>query len=172
MNPDKIRIHVNVPLKQEVLLALWELLEDEIVQYSDDEDEPSQYSVPSSSDWIKSVGRGGLVHVTEQAYVVFSAIKEVVRTHLRDKNIKRLPMEKSMSPLRKFKPVRCPIPLVYSCSWHVRGNLRTVIYLGWLLRCGVRFEAFPLPSATWNSISNVKRRSSNIPKGYKKNCLP
>ena len=78
------------PLKQDVLLALWELLEDEIVQYSDDEDEPSQDSMPSSSDWIKSVDRGGLIHVTEQAYIVFSAIEEVVRTHLRIQNIRKI----------------------------------------------------------------------------------
>ena len=67
----------------DILLALWEFLEDEIVQYSYDEDELSQDLVPFSFDWSKSVDRGGLVHVIEQAYVVFSTIEEVVRTHLR-----------------------------------------------------------------------------------------
>ena len=73
------------PIKQELLLALWE---DEIPDSEDDE--PSQDPLPPSSDWIKSVDRGGLIHVNEQAYMVFSAIEDVVRTHLNVRNLKKI----------------------------------------------------------------------------------
>ena len=45
------------PLKQELLLALWELLDDEMAR--DSEDDETRNSLPSSSDWIDSVDRGG-----------------------------------------------------------------------------------------------------------------
>ena len=76
------------PLKQELLLALWELLEDEMAQDSDDDEPPN--SLPSSSDWINSVDRGGLIHVNEEAHTMFSAIEEVVRAHLRVKNVRKI----------------------------------------------------------------------------------
>ncbi len=60
--------------KKDLLLALSELLED-----CEGEDETSD---TGSSDWIATVNRGGLVRVTDSAYVVFYAIEQEVRTYL------------------------------------------------------------------------------------------
>jgi len=64
-------------LKQELLLALWELLEDEMAHDSDDDEPPN--SLPSSSDWIDLVDRGGLIHVNEEAHAMLSAIEDSVQ---------------------------------------------------------------------------------------------
>lgn len=39
-------------------------------------------SPTSSSDWIDSIDRRGLIHVNEQAHVVFSAVEEVCSTYV------------------------------------------------------------------------------------------
>jgi len=39
-------------------------------------------SLTSSSDWVDSIDRRGLIHVNEQAHVVFSATKEVCSTYV------------------------------------------------------------------------------------------
>ena len=67
------------PLKK-LLLALWELLEDDSVNYSEGE-EASQHQQPSSSDWIDLVDRGGLLHGNTETFILFTAIEGVVRSH-------------------------------------------------------------------------------------------
>ena len=47
-------------LKKQLLLALSELLENESINYSEDEKASPQQLQPSSSDWIDLVDRGGL----------------------------------------------------------------------------------------------------------------
>lgn len=76
------------PLQQELLLALWELLEDESVHCSEDEEVSLQHQQPSSCDWIGLVDRGGLVHVNTEAFMLFTAIEGVVRSHYRVDNLK------------------------------------------------------------------------------------
>ena len=76
------------PLQQELLLALWELLEDESVYFSEDDEVSLQHQQPLSSDWIGLVNRGGLVHVNTEAFMLFTAIEGVVRSHYRVDNLK------------------------------------------------------------------------------------
>ncbi len=68
----------NSLLEQKVLLAIWELLEDDDPVNSSSSDEEKQ---PTSSDWVESVNRGGLLRVTDNAYLVFARIEAVVQTH-------------------------------------------------------------------------------------------
>ena len=76
------------PLKKQLLLALWELLEDESIDYSEDEEASPQQQQPSSSDWIDLVDRGGLLHVNTETFMLFTAIEGVVRSHYRVDNLK------------------------------------------------------------------------------------
>ena len=67
------------PLRQELLLAIWELLEDEDpVISSESENEDQQLA---SSDWVNAVNRGGLLRVTDNTYLVFARMEAVVQTH-------------------------------------------------------------------------------------------
>ena len=61
------------PLKEEMVLAIMELVADE----DEDDDEQGR-----STEWVSLVDRGGLWHVTNEAFVFFCAIEEVIRTHL------------------------------------------------------------------------------------------
>ena len=67
------------PLRQELLLAIWELLEDEDpVISSESENEDQQLA---SSDWVNAVNRGGLLRVTDNTHLVFARMEAVVQTH-------------------------------------------------------------------------------------------
>ena len=60
------------PKADELLLCLEELLDD-------DGEEDDNKECLSSSDWTNLADRGGLLHVTNEAFAVFHAIEQVVR---------------------------------------------------------------------------------------------
>lgn len=67
------------PLKEELILALVELI-------GDDEDECQE----ASAEWIDLIDRGGLWHVSTETYMFFCAIEEELRRHLNVSAIKEL----------------------------------------------------------------------------------
>lgn len=73
-----VRKKINIsksPLKQELLLAIWELLEDEHPENSESEDENQHLT---SSDWVSAINRGGLLCVTDDMYLVFACNESIV----------------------------------------------------------------------------------------------
>ena len=85
------------------MLSLWELLEDETTHDSDDGNDVSQNTMPSSSDWVNAIDRGGLTLVTEQAYLVFCAIEEVVSAHLSLQNVRKIADGEKHELIKKLK---------------------------------------------------------------------
>ena len=75
------------PLKQQLLLSMWELLEDVDIDSSESEGEGGE---ASSSDWVNAVDRGGLLHVTDDTYMVFTYIEAVVQRNLTLSNVKTI----------------------------------------------------------------------------------
>jgi hypothetical protein len=65
------------PLKQELVLGIMDLLE---CQGDDDGDE-------SSEAWLNSIDRGGLWYVSDETFMVFRSMEEVVRQHLRKTSV-------------------------------------------------------------------------------------
>ncbi len=59
------------PLMEELVLCLMDLIDD------DEEDTAS-----SSSDWLNTIDRGGLWHVSENTYMTFVAMEEELCRHL------------------------------------------------------------------------------------------
>ena len=82
------------PLKQQLLLSTWELLEDQDIDTDssdscdEDSNTPSRHCKESSRDWIKAVDRGGLLHVTDDTYLTFSYMEAAVQRHLTISNMK------------------------------------------------------------------------------------
>ena len=73
---------------QEILLALWELIEDLEVE---SESELEEAVLPGSSkDWTSVINRGGLITINDEAYEVFSAIEAVIKTHYKIHNVKNI----------------------------------------------------------------------------------
>ena len=50
------------PLKQQLLICRWELLEDVDVNSSECDDDDDQQKELSSSDWVNAVDQGGLLN--------------------------------------------------------------------------------------------------------------
>ena len=69
----------------ELLLSLEELLDD-----TEDGGEDNDDRHPSSCDWTNLSNRGGLLHVTDEAFAVFHAIEQVVRQHLRKDKARKI----------------------------------------------------------------------------------
>ena len=67
------------PLKEEVVLAIMELV-------ADNEDEEHE----ASAEWVSLVDRGGLWHITNATFMFFCAIEEVLRSYLKVSAIKEL----------------------------------------------------------------------------------
>ena len=109
----------------------------EMAQDSDSDGELPE-SPTSSSDWIDSIDRRGLIHVNEQAHVVFSAVEEVCSTYVlthESKTWGRLRREKMVNLQRKLKQM-----MMYNCIGQNLVNmpaevaeklLKMIIESGW-----------------------------------------
>lgn len=147
--------------KQELLLALWELFEDEMAQI---------WTVMESYQnhwrliWLdRLVDRRGLIHVNEQAHVVFSAIKEVRSTYVLIRESKmwgKLWREKTVNLQRKLKQM-----MMYNC---IGQNLLSTCprrlqkatkddYWKWITIIGHSF----CKTLHGTMVSTVQRRSPN-----------
>lgn len=63
-------------LKEELILFIMDLL------HFDDDDTEENFE-----NWLNSIDRGGLWHVSDATYMVFQSMAEVVRAHLRRSNM-------------------------------------------------------------------------------------
>ena len=62
---------------------------------------PSSRTVPSSSQWVRILNRGGLLRVTDDAFDVFVAIEEVVRTFYHKTKAKQMSVGKRDEMIKK-----------------------------------------------------------------------
>ena len=84
----QLRSRPDSNFNQEILLALWELIEDLEVE---SESEPEEAVLPGSSkDWTSVINRGGLITMNDEAYEVFSATEAVIKTHYNIHNINNI----------------------------------------------------------------------------------
>lgn len=90
----------NSPLKQQLLICIWELLEDVDIDSSESEDDNQQREL-SSSDWVNAVDRGGLLHVTDSTHLVFTSIENVIQGNLTLSNVKSIADGKKIELIEK-----------------------------------------------------------------------
>ena len=67
------------PLKEELILAIGDMCQD------DGSSEDNEMT--TSKDWTNSIDRGGLCHVKDITYMVFLAMEENLRHHLKVKEM-------------------------------------------------------------------------------------
>lgn len=72
----------NHPLKEELILAIDSMCKDD---GSSEDSEPT-----TSQHWIASIDRGGLCHVKDVTYMVFLAMEENLRHHLKVSNVREM----------------------------------------------------------------------------------
>ena len=92
-----------LPNRDEIELCLLKLNEVE----SDDD---------KSEDWVQSIGRGGLKHVTNITYIVFKAMEVELRKHLIISKIMHSNNFKHKVKADIEKTQQCPVLLVYGFS--------------------------------------------------------